>query len=1187
MNLDARPLAPGSHGDDVRHLHARLLDRDIAVAPGELSTGLYGPSTRAAVLQLQRDRELPATGVVETAFLRLLAGDGVAGHRYVVGRALGPDASAAAGVDVHAFDRDIRDEQRLGAATTDAEGFYCIRYDLAQARAGETGTADVFVRACLGDTILTDPPVEETRFNAPTLVDIAIHLPTLTPPALTEYERVDGAVEPLIRELGWADLREDGETRDIAFLHGETGLSATQIEHDVVAHRLAECYGGPPTFYYAIFATGALLAAGRWSTFVPRLHIGLDTSLRELLYDIALMSPGDVRRAVDEAVAGFVVPRDVLDEMDGIERLLASARENATDYLKTARQAALLEQVQDLIVPGIREQAQAILRKDPLGDLDGLLTRIENVGALIGESSAEARTRLTLADVLGNDGPTIDAVREEHGIAGPGDLHRLAALHHDDWVAAIRAGRATTGEDAQSAPTGGDAGEGRQATALVRAMESRFPTAAFAARLARVEEQPLPHAATVARLLSDNQEFDLASGNVRQLLADNPRSVAGGDGASVAAALRSAQRIFKLAPRFDQTAALLRNGVSSAATIAAIGPKRFMATALESGAFSPNEATRVFDAASDQHTASVLLAGQLATGAAATNIGALGSPPEKLSQVITDFPNMRTLFAQGDMCACEDCRSVHGASAYLVDALQFLKHRLVTDTTATPAVTLKAAKDVLFARRPDLGDVELSCTNTNTPMPYIDVVCELLEEAVAPDPGVPVAAPVATGIGDPTLVAELQAAGWSFTAASVVSDPDLAGSRVVRDAKVTVKLTPVGGAWLARQLHQTAGTEQEVAAAPEYVSAPAYAVLALSRFAFGLPFDLAHQETRRYFSQLDISRADVMRTLQAGGAPSDAAVAAERLGLSDAERLLVVTPDAAAQPTIWNTPGSPASATLDNVDAFVTRSAIDYEDLLELSTCRGSTAGKTSSFAAWTTPAISPRSRSSTSMTPRWTESTASSGCAPPPVGPRPRSIAPCESGRRRGDARRCVPGPDHRARAGPPAARHRRRRRARPVRATRHRRPRRHVRAGVPRLRSPRQCRQRLPPRRPRRQRGRGVRHARERRQALGSRAHLSLALGRSAQDTLALVTLVGAGVALTPATVSNTYALSRLALALQLTIDDLSVMIELTGIAPLSSICGESPSPPLVGVVRARVRRRRHCATSFATKRRTSPGC
>ncbi|MGY0035278.1 hypothetical protein [Pedobacter sp. NJ-S-72] len=66
--------------------------------------------------------------------------------------------------------------------------------------------------------------------------------------------------------------------------------------------------------------------------------------------------------------------------------------------------------------------------------------------------------------------------------------------------------------------------------------------------------------------------------------------------------------------------------------------------------------------------------------------------------------------------------------------MQFLQNRRVTDLTLPPANL--SAKEVLFERRPDLGDIDLGCENAMTPIPYIDLVCELLEEAIAPDPGI-------------------------------------------------------------------------------------------------------------------------------------------------------------------------------------------------------------------------------------------------------------------------------------------------------------------------------------------------------------------------------------------------------------------------------------------------------------------
>src|SRR5262249_5120918 len=129
---------------------------------------------------------------------------------------------------------------------------------------------------------------------------------------------------------------------------------------------------------------------------------------------------------------------------------------------------------------------------------------------------------------------------------------------------------------------------------------------------------------------------------------------------------------------------------------------------------------------------------------------------------------------------------------------------------------------------------------------------------------------------------------------------------------------------------QTFGTEQQVGAAPEYMNAAAYTALAAAHYAFGLPFDLAHEETRAYFGQFDLDRADLMRLLQTSGTPSDAGVAAAARGLSDAERALVTTPAPGGQQAIWNTPGTPAAATLAVVERFVDRAGIEFTDLLEL-----------------------------------------------------------------------------------------------------------------------------------------------------------------------------------------------------------------------------------------------------------------
>lgn len=82
----------------------------------------------------------------------------------------------------------------------------------------------------------------------------------------------------------------------------------------------------------------------------------------------------------------------------------------------------------------------------------------------------------------------------------------------------------------------------------------------------------------------------------------------------------------------------------------------------------------------------------------------------------------KTLFGSEDYCACQHCKSVYSPAAYLADSLRFLENRKKADNTGS-------MYDVLDARRPDIKHILLNCENANTPMPYIDLVNEVLEVA--------------------------------------------------------------------------------------------------------------------------------------------------------------------------------------------------------------------------------------------------------------------------------------------------------------------------------------------------------------------------------------------------------------------------------------------------------------------------
>ena len=370
--------------------------------------------------------------------------------------------------------------------------------------------------------------------------------------------------------------------------------------------------------------------------------------------------------------------------------------------------------------------------------------------------------------------------------------------------------------------------------------------------------------------------------------------------------------------------------IHSAQSIVAVGKGRFMNDVAPKAGLTKTEAEKVFAKAESTHTATMLVVADLNDLHEAANIPALGGTQLslKLGKVGEDFPNLKTLFQLTDMCECQHCRSVYSPAAYMVELLQFLDKRMVKDTQLP--ITFNNAKDALFNRRPDLGDLDLSCDNANVPVPYIDLVCEVLEEYISPDPGVDFSGLVSEGSPTNVLLTALTDTGFSVTDEANIFPPDVNGDFILRDKNIVLKLHNTGGNdWNIRELRQTYGTAAELAASPYYVSELAYTALKNSVYAFGLPFNLAHTEARAYFDRFGINRANLMAALQTAGSPTDSDIAAERLGLTKALKDLVITPDASNQKDYWNTTGA-ATTEMKVVANMLDKTGLTYAQLEEM-----------------------------------------------------------------------------------------------------------------------------------------------------------------------------------------------------------------------------------------------------------------
>jgi hypothetical protein len=926
QNDQPRVLTLRTQGSDVSQLQGHLLDAGAEIANEELAAALFGLTTRMAVLEFQQKLQLPATGAVDetTAYALQQHAPARRGYR-VLGTVRHPNGQPAGKLTVRAFDRDLRQEQVLGETTVDERGFYQIVYTDELFRRAENGTADLLMRVFDGERMLYDTPVEKIVFNAPAVTVIDIDLRNGDTRRQTQYDAIVAAVTPLLDGVAPDALQEDAKQRDITFLAGETRLLSHWIVHFAVAQKLATMTGITAEFFYALFALDVLLKAGLDGAAGVRFDIDLASDREELYFDIVLLPANTVDAALKRAVNNQIVSAGLLDQLGAITERLARDLPRAQAWVSQQRPKVLLGQLDRFLAAGKHTQVLEILQQDSFGNLPELFRRLQEAAAFNDPADANrAAVGATLADALGYDDQIVEGIRIAQNIERLDDVRELARLNRADWSALLQrtAGSLRVGAGALRKEL-----IDLHASALVRKMEKRFPTTAFGAQLERDESALPAQRDALLGLLAEHPDFDLAAGNVDLLLKKSPAD------AKARQELKATQRVFKVAPRFRQSRALLEAGVRSAADIHALGETRFVNQFATQGLFTRAQAKEAFSKASDIHTASALLAGELQATSAAMHVTALATPlaPAKLEAVAQDFPNMKSLFQLADYCACEDCRSVHGAAAYVVDTLQFLGNRLVVDTTAGPA-SVKIARDVLFERRPDLGDTDLDCDNTNTPLPYIDVVCELLEEAVAPDPGFAFNGALASGLVPPALLAALLANGLPVTAQAAVYDADLTGHRIVRDTNVVCKLTPDGGptAWRVRRLRQTRGRAGEVAAAPQYLNADAYAALAAARLAFALPFDLAHQETRSYFAQFGVARADLMGALRNAAGPQDSEIAAEELGLSDAQHQLICNADPANQKLYWNTGATPAATAMKVVDSFIIQAGIDYTTLQEL-----------------------------------------------------------------------------------------------------------------------------------------------------------------------------------------------------------------------------------------------------------------
>jgi hypothetical protein len=683
------------------------------------------------------------------------------------------DGSPGANVTVRAFDRNLAakgfSERQLAQATTATDGSYTMSYSMP---AGGKLKPDLIVRAIGAATSTTPtaaapPPavLAESPLvaSAPTVALVDLSLDQVVDAQPSEHSALTTAVAPILAraKLDVADLAPE----HIAYVAETSGVQDDRIDLMRQAGQLARSAGGgmTPDVFYGLLATGHRgdlndLAAVPLDVQRPRLETAIDqnllpatlapkledtlATLRDRIVALALPAGGNtpISAVLGNALAGTEIQtefvRQWVGRTGGIDEFWTAVRADsklgpsADDLETTVRLDQLFSSSQPALAElRARRQAKSITGLRDLArwqdaDWQSFWTKVGSpadatvppqVRAMYPTEFLRGRAAQPVAPLATNFVQLLAAANPS------ADLSR-ALPTNPSWGSIAPA-------DQAAART--------QWNAFASEARTFRHTPARTLLATVVASQGANPARSDANRFLTTSTVDLELTSFDRYVAANPASISAIPAdrlPTVVAYLKGVQRILRVVPdRPDAVETILADGVDSAQRVVAMSPATFGArygAALGGADAAQTAYAKAFRAAATAQLALTTTAQGLAgTNLWAVNGGSRTKHPAPDVQSAYDLLKAKsgastatwpTLFSGEAWCECDDCSSAYSPAAYFCDLL----HTSLADPSHEPTT-------ILFQRRPDLPNIALTCDNTNTPLPYIDVVNEVLELFVA------------------------------------------------------------------------------------------------------------------------------------------------------------------------------------------------------------------------------------------------------------------------------------------------------------------------------------------------------------------------------------------------------------------------------------------------------------------------
>jgi hypothetical protein len=810
----------------------------------------------------------------------------------VNGKIVSSNSASVGNLKVVIVDKNVGGDVQLVATNTDDSGNYTISFIYYNpAAAVKKSQPDLQAKVFVADNPAAIALIgtSDIHYNATNSETLNIGLPdTVTTLLQSEHDTLQTAINLYYTgKLG--DLKEDDTQQDISFLANKTGWDARAITMSALADQFSsstvDSSGAitiPKPFFYALFRAG--LPADQDSLFYTDANTLQNVWNQAIAQNVIPVSSASQIPAVLQKFQEISASKMLMDPpkigVSTLTDLLAVS--NLSDSNIDPNRFASLYTANRTNLPAFWNAVTATFGQDVSDKLQ--------VNGKLGY--------LTL-----NYAPLINVLHGliPGGITDPIQLAQKGYYDSENWKTLIDSNKIQIPTEIE----GGD--ETNYANYLAMQVRLSYPTASIADMIGKrnlVIHESNDVTDEVNRFLTSNLgKFEVGVQVIEQYLKDNPAQ--NSISPDAVTAMKRLHRGYQLTTSDQALMALMNQKndlgykIDSAYKIIQYGKDNFVSTYSE--AFGGDDvAGQIYDRAVQIHTAMLSISLSYINARTVPAIG-VHSPAKVIDPVpsntdeLVAFSTLESIFGSMDYGVCTDCSSILSPAAYLVNLLQFLYPDSTIWATVLqnwnnnannpPYPSQLSPFDVLMSRRPDIQYLPLTCDNTNTALPYIDIVNETLEYYVA-------------------------------------NDLTLNDANILNEDGTTFNAKEYHG-------HDTNGVASEdLLANPQYVIDAAYQVLKSKYFPLLLPFHQPLELLRRYFNKLNVPLVTLME--QFGNADTWM----EEIGLSGTENDILTN---SSKVPLWQMYGFPKDTIdadvvqgLSNAKQFALRLGITYDEMFAL-----------------------------------------------------------------------------------------------------------------------------------------------------------------------------------------------------------------------------------------------------------------